>query len=235
MTLTYPSRLSGLRARVYERLESSSAAKDRDSTIADALNEAQREVQSELLTLFQTKHFVKRVPQVTPSNLRIDLPADFIRLVVLEKRLGDQEAYYPVDIVSPAQQYERVSWWDAPPFEGFNVPSSESWSLFPMGPDRYFLQVNASSLSTSAAYRYVYQYKIRDLQEDDQETEIPHEYQEMLVYRALATICQNEGKEERFGMAQARYIDMLQRMKKTAGREALTKRTRIRTVYNRGY
>ena len=234
MALTYPSRLTGLRARVYERLDSSSSAKDRSDRIDSALNEAQREVQSELLNLFQTKHFVRRVPQVTPSNLRIDLPADFIRLVTLEKRLGDEESYSTIDIISPANQHERQGWWDVPPFEGFNVPSHETWSLFPMGPDRYFLKANAANLPTDSVYQYTYQYKIRDLQEDDQETEIPHEYQEMLVYRAVATICQNEGKEERFDMAQKRYMDMMDRMRRTAGREALTKRSRIRRVYNRG-
>lgn len=231
MTLTYPSSLGTLTERVRRMLATRDEAPDHwsDARLRDALNEAQREVQNQLLLTFEGRYFVKETGNLTPSGNRITLPADFKRLISFDKRLSSGEDWKPVRVLSPAKHYEAQQ-LVFPRLSSATMPLHEAWSLYPD-----FLRAHGSANMTGT-YRLVYQHKIADLQQDGNLTQIPDDYQDMLVYYAASVAAQQAGASEREDRARLRYEQKLSEMRRTAEGIVGTEFRRIRRVrYARGF
>lgn len=220
---TYPSDLSGLRARVYNRMLTASTAPGSatDEKIRAALNDGQREIQNELLLAFHSRYFVKTDTNVTPVKNRIALPQDFKRTVGLAKASGT--LWSEVDLI-PASHYERYRVKEYPQQQGALVTSREPWALI----HEHYEYLGPGT--ATGTYRHRWQYQIPDLQDDDQHTEIPDDYQEMLVDYAAWIMEEDSGTVERSDRLAARYMSRLNQLRRTAKQLAMTENRRIRDV-----
>jgi len=226
MAKTYPSTRSELRGRVYDRLLGSSTAQHSasDAKINAALNDAQREVQSQLALAFDSRFFTK-TEELEPVENRIKLPDDFRRPIRFDKQNGTSGAWDPVRIIPPAH-YQNFTWpWFPTVFE-FQSASTEAWSII-----QDHLVANGPT-AVSGTYRLLFQYAIPDLQDDDQKTEIPEEWQEMLVDYAAWTMENDAGNVERAAPMFSRYERRLALMKQAAALMSTKMRGRIRRVRN---
>lgn len=226
MAKTYPSTRAELRARVYDRLLGSATAQHSasDSKINSALNDAQREVQSQLVLSFDSRFFTKTDDGLSPANNRIKLPADFRRPIRFDRQNGTTGTWESVTIIPPAH-YQDFTWpWLTSSLDLRVAP--EQWSIM-----QDTLVANGGA-AVSGTYRLIYQYAIPDLQADDQQTEIPEEYQEMLVDYAAWVMETDAGNAERAAPIYARYERRLEQMRQTASLMSTKMRSRIRRVRN---
>ena len=218
---TYPSTLSGLRDRVWNRLLSSSTAKHSatNEKIRAAINDAQREIQNELMLAFDSRYFTKIDTNLTPANNRIRLPEDFKRLVTFD-RDGGTNNWVEVNLV-PVVQYQRYQTSPYPRSDGNVIPS---WSM--VGDSL----IAHGSGTASGRFRLIYSYQIKDLMSDDDVSEIPEDYQEMLVDYAAWMMEEDAGNEERANRLFQRYDRRLQQMRRTSRQLSMVTQRRIRNV-----
>jgi len=220
---TYPSNLSGLRARVYNRMLTASSAPGSvtDEKIRASLNDGQREVQNELLLAFHARYFVKTDKNLSPVNNRIELPADFKRTVGLAKVFGSE--WIEVALI-PSSHYEKFRMREYPQQTGALTYQREPWALVH---NHYEFVGNGTVTGT---YRHRWQYMIPDLQSDDDHTEIPEDYQEMLVDYAAWIMEEDSGTVERADRLAMRYQRRISQLRRTSKQISLNEDKRIRDV-----
>jgi len=192
-----------------------------DEKIRAALNDGQREVQNELLLAFHTRYFVKTDTNVSPVNNRIELPEDFKRSVGLAKASGAE--WVEVDLI-PSSHYERYRVREYPQQVGALTYQREPWALI----HRHYEFLGSGTVS--GTYRHRWQYQIPDLQDDDQHTEIPEDYQEMLVDYAAWIMEEDGGNVERADRIGMRYQQRLGQLRRTSKQISLMENKRIRDV-----
>lgn len=232
MTLSYPATLANLKTRVRGRLLTSSGATDHWPEVSDkirtALNRAQVEVQMELLQVFDARYFVKTDETLTPSQGVIFLPEDLIRLLTFEKDVGDStSAWLPVIMAAPARV---VEYRYHTPLVYQNVAGTidrEVWSL--IGD-----KLECAYKDVTGTYRLRWVYRIKDLQTDDDESEIPPQYHDLLVDNAAWRSAKDAGEDARAARLAEDYQRSMELMKRTAGRVNPTAQHRIRETYSNG-
>jgi len=220
---TYPSTLSGLRSRVYNRMLTASTAPGSvtDEKIRAALNDGQLDVQNELLLAFHSRYFVKTVPDISPVNNRIAVPDDFKRTIGLAKKFGGN--WIEVALV-PASHYEKFRTHEYPQQVGALTYQREPWALV----HNYYEFIGSGNVT--GTYRLRYQYKTPDLQDDDQHTELPTDYQEMLVDYAAWIMEEDSGTVERADRLAIRYQRRIAQMRRTSKNISLNEDRRVRDV-----
>lgn len=235
MTTTYPASLSTLTGRVRTRLQTSSTATDHwtAALIKDALNRYQRIVQNELLLAFENYYFTDSQDSITPVNNTIRfsvLDRKFKRLVGFYRQIGESATsgipgeYVLITIVNPSRYQE----FQAPLFPrltGRTYGVEEVWTVYPEG-----LRALGSA-AVSGVYKIDYQYQVADLQDDDDVTEIPEEYQDLLVDGATAHCLRNSGEEPQASQMKMEFEAGLGEMRRTGKQIALTQQYRVRNTY----
>lgn len=229
MAVSYPASLSDLKARVRNRLLTTSTATDHwsDTKILLALNRAQKEVQSELLEVFDSRYFTKVEEDLVPNGSIIVLPSDCLRVQTFDKKHGT--SWIPVKIVDPSRAIEyRYGTPLIPLNASTSVYQEEVWSQIG---DRMEAQLAAPT----GTYRMRYTYLIPDLESDDDKTKIPEQYQDLLVDCAAFRCARDGSQPERAGPLEADFQANLMRMKRTAGRTIPGKVSRIRRTRGRSF
>lgn len=223
MTLTYPSNLAGLRARVYQRLLTTATAGHHwdDADVQRALNAAQHDVQQELLLSFED-WFYDSVPGLVPSSNKIDIPAGTIRVTQLDRLVTSGE-YCPVTLIDPSQYHEFQYRTLPQQIWGTVVYDDEAWIRFPT-----YLEA-VGSTARDGTYRMVRQKSVTDLEDDAQETEIPPQFTEMLVNRAAQTLAEDAG-DPKASVLEKRYQEGMNNMRRQAMNMTQTK---VRTIRRR--
>lgn len=225
MALTYPATLADLRGRVQSRLQTKrgGTATDHwdDDRILEALNRAQLEVQTELLQAFKDRWFVRR-EDFTPSNNVILLPQDLIRIISFVDSSGRPVEMVPV---SRAAEYRN---WSPLVATGSQLGTwREVWMWIG---DRL---ENQATSSNGSPYTIYFNYRIPDLQADEDVSEIPPQYQEILVDHASYRLAKDAKQDELAASIQADYEKALALMKQSAVHVNPTASNRVRRVYNR--
>ena len=229
MALAYPAKLSDLRSRVRSRLLTTSTSTDHwaDARIKEALNRAQLEVQSELLETFDTKYFLRTDASVVPSDGIIFMPDGWIRMAGFDRKY--EESWIPVTVVTPSRAVEyRYSTPLIPLNASRSTLQPEVWSLIG---DKLEMQLGPT---TDETYRLRWVGRIDDLDDDDDESEIPAEYHDLLVDNAAMRLSKDGGEVERAAMLMSDYQEGLSRMKRTASPSNPGMVHRIRRTYRGG-
>lgn len=227
---TYPSSHAALRGRVYARCLTQEGATHHwtNTNVQDALNRTQQEIQQILLLTFDEGWWTRTRSDLSASNRRIDLPADVIRVVGLDKKSGSDWVSVRPGVVPPARRHEYTYRTNFPKWTDETAPVHEVWVRYPG-----YIQYENSS-NPSGTYRVHEQYRIKDLQEDDDVTEIPPEYQDVLVDGAAWRLARDAGLE-RTQILHADYAEGKFEMKRSAALRSLAARRRTRDVYGGGF
>ncbi len=212
MATTYPATLSNLRERVRYRLLTSSSATDHwpDAKLNFYLNRAQLEVQDELVQVFDSRYFVHTDESVVPNNRVIALPEGWIRVLALDKQSGSE--WLPVEIVTPARAIEyRYGLPNLPLNASTQVSQREVWSQIGES-------LSAQLATPTGVYRLRTVQRVRDLESDDDTTEIPAQYQDLMVDLAAAKCARDGSQPDRAAPLERDYEAGLFRLKRTAGK-----------------
>lgn len=227
MATTYPATLTQLKSRVQNRLLASPTGADHwDSTkLLLALNRAQGEVQDEILELFDGRYFIKTENDIVPDGKVIPLPPDWLRVLSLSVQTG--ESFLDVTIESPSKAMEYRYATPLILLTDNEKAQREVWSQIG---ENLESQLGDPGVGP---YRLRYTYRIPDLQVDDDVTEIPSRFQELLVDRAASVCATDGGEKERGAILNADYQAGLDRLRRTAGRGTPNRVARVRRIRTR--
>ena len=224
MSQSYGPSLAALRTRLERLLLTTAASGSANydhwtATVKrDLLNEAQQDIQMELLESYQTQYFT--LPEdlsAVAGEINLEaLSRPVLRLVAIFKQSNTDWLGEPyVRIVSVA--------------EGWKLSGNQFERWFPIGK-----KLKNRDETLAGTYRIVYHYRLRPLEEDGDETEIPEEYQELLVYRAAQIGSAQAHENEQAQVFGVEYQQRLIRMRQTAAKRNQVQRLKITESENYG-
>lgn len=183
----------------------------------DLINEAHQDVQMELLESYDTRYFCA-LEDVTAAAGEINLGAlklPFLRLFAVHKQSGSNWLGEPyVRVVSAAEAW--------PATVGY-----ERW--FPIGQ-----KLKSRDETLGGVYRLTYAYRLKPLVEAGDVSEIPEEYQELMLYRAAYVGSLQAREKEIAQFFGSEYQQRLARMRQTAAKRFQNQRWKIQSVEDYG-
>lgn len=227
MTTSFPVTLAQYQARVLARLLTSSTAVGHwsDTVIRDAINDARRNTQNELLNLFESRYFLRTIDNLVPNGRIIRLDPDLKRIWTFEQIAGTPSEWVLVEVVDPVKATEAHY---ASVFRTTTTLGRlrEQWSHI-----NDTLEYQGSGFPSGTRYRLRIAYQIPDLQASTEVCSIPSEYQDLVTFEAAATLAFDAGQMERGSSLMARRSERLATMRRTATHQNLSRRKVKRNTY----
>ena len=224
---SYPATYATYESRVLARLLTTSETVGHWSAtvIKDAINDARRNTQNELLNLYESRYFLRTRDQIAPQGRVIRLDTDVKRIWTFESLVGVPSEWVLVEIVDPVKATEAHY---ATVFRTVTDTrrSREQWSQI-----GDLLEYQGQSNPPGTQYRLRFAYQIADLQADQEVCPIPSEYQDLVVFEAASTLAMDAGQRERSMALMERRNERLATLRRTAASQNLGRRKVKRNTY----